>query len=271
LKGGKTVIPEIGIIVGLYVITRLIPSRWKALSIGFAVLTVLVSLLAIADLAIRATSEKSLFSLGEPTGKTQAVGVPVSKGAAPQSVTVTRADGGSITTQLGYGIALSKFSTLRREWIAVHDALMPADLTATPGIATVYISKEYGGEYRYRTQFSVATRAGLRAIKFTFLTFDVWGNHVRTLTYEEVADIPVTAGRPLTSDWLLYSENEAEKHYASIGYVSQVRLADGRVISANEDPIIAEAKKFAGKFTRADLEPENQRTPQPATTPASAR
>lgn len=261
-------IPEIGIIVGLYIITRLIPARWSALSIGFSALTALVSVLAIIDLGIRATSEKSLFSI---TGAKQTYDTPTgaaaSKGPAPQSVTVSRTDGGSITTQLGSGITVAGSSTLHREWIAVHDALMPADVGGTPGITTVYVSRQYGGEYRYRAQPSLTTRAALRAIQIKFLAFDVWGNHTQTLIYEEVSDIPASSGRAITGEWPLYSENEVEKHYASIAYVSQVRLADGRVVTANEDPVIAEAKKFAGKFTRADLEPAPLRYPSPATTP----
>lgn len=57
---------------------------------------------------------------------------------APNTTTVTKADGGRITTELGYGIALVKGSSLHREWIAVHDTAIPVDTDGTPGVDTIY-------------------------------------------------------------------------------------------------------------------------------------
>jgi hypothetical protein len=93
----------------------------------------------------------------------------------------------------------------------------------------------------------------LRAIQLVFLTFDVWGNHVRTLSYEDVADIPV-GRKTISGQWNLFSENDVEKHYASIAYVARVRLADGHVMDAPTDVVLDEARKFSDKFTAADLE-----------------
>lgn len=164
-------------------------------------------------------------------------------------------EGGSITTVLGYGVAVAKGSSLQREWIAVHDSKMPVGFEGTPGVTTVYISRQYGSDYRYRAKFTVATREAIRAVQIRFLTFDVWGEHVRTLSFEDVADIAQNTKKELTGDWALYSENDVEKHYASIGYVARVRLADGRVIEAPTDLVVDEAKKFSQKFTAAELEP----------------
>jgi hypothetical protein len=59
----------------------------------------------------------------------------------------------------------------------------------------------------------------------------------------------------MSSEWQLFSENDVEKHYATIGWVSRVRLDDGRIIVADEAPILAEATKFSSKFKAEDLEP----------------
>jgi hypothetical protein len=61
----------------------------------------------------------------------------------------------------------------------------------------VYASRQYGGEYRYQTRFTINTREAIRALQVRFLTFDVWGEHVRTLSFEEVVDIPAKSKKEL--------------------------------------------------------------------------
>lgn len=63
-----------------------------------------------------------------------------SNSIAAQSV--TKSSGGSIKTELGYGIVLNKESGLTREWITVHDSSLPADITGTVGVKTIYKSGE---------------------------------------------------------------------------------------------------------------------------------
>jgi hypothetical protein len=89
-----------------------------------------------------------------------------------------------------------------------------------------------------------------------FLAFDVWGEHVRTLSLMEVTDVPANSKKELTGEWPLYSENDVEKHYASIAYIARVRLVDGRVMEAPTELVIEEARKFSAKFTEAALEPK---------------
>jgi hypothetical protein len=258
------VIPEIGILVGLYVITRIIPASWRTAVRIASVVTVVAATFVILDLFLQGATEKSLLSFLKGTSADE-VSTAASKsggekrGSEKKLVTVTRAEGGSITTNLGYGIALAKNSALKREWIAVHDTSLPVDLEGTPGVVTAFVPGGYSGEYRYRSNFSVVTRSPVQAIEVRFLTFDVWGDHTQTLSYEEVLDIPGNAKREFKGEWRIFAENDAERHYASIAYVARLRLADGRVLLASEAPVLAEAKKFSEKFTAADLEPEPKR------------
>ena len=55
-------------------------------------------------------------------------------------VTVTKEDGGSVVTVLSGNIAVNKDSTMRSEWVAIHDDELPVDLVVTPGVATDYKS-----------------------------------------------------------------------------------------------------------------------------------
>lgn len=252
-------IPEIGIMLGLYILSRVAPAGPLRLATLLSVLTGLVTILVVADLTVRGFTSNTLFSLVHPTEPP-----PVSEAALPSTevkskattTTVTRADGGRITTELGYGIAVAKGSSLKREWIAVHDSTIPVDLEGTPGISTGYVSKQYGGEYRYRTKFQITTKQPIRAVEVRFLTFDVWGNHVRSLSFEEVADVAAGVTKDLQGEWALYSENDVERHYASIAYVARVRVEDGHVLVAPVDTVLDEARKFSAKFTAAELEPK---------------
>ena len=58
---------------------------------------------------------------------------------------------------------------------------------------------------------------------------------------------------PLKTD-IGYPENTAREFYASIAYIAQVRTKDGRVLKANTEAIIQEARKFSEKFSVSDLE-----------------
>jgi hypothetical protein len=144
-----------------------------------------------------------------------------------------------MVTNLGFGIRVNPRSGLEREWITVHDSLLPLDLEDNVGVRTVY-----EGEYRYLSTYTVKARDSITAFEVRFVVFDIWGDPVRTLTTTEVQDIPAGATRADTGRWSVYSDNEVSEYYA-----------------ANMDPILAEATKFSGKFTAADLEARPQPPP----------
>jgi hypothetical protein len=161
-----------------------------------------------------------------------------------------------MVTNLGFGIRVNPRSGLEREWITVHDSLLPLDLEDNVGVRTVY-----EGEYRYLSTYTVKARDSITAFEVRFVVFDIWGDPVRTLTTTEVQDIPAGATRADTGRWSVYSDNEVSEYYASNGFVARVRTKSGKVYAANMDPILAEATKFSGKFTAADLEARPQPPP----------
>jgi len=170
--------------------------------------------------------------------------------------TTTRGSGGSITTKLGYGIALNEESTLQREWITVHDPSMLADIEGTSGVNCIYKSGDSysSGGYSYEIMYSLKALANIVAFEIRILTFDVWGNHVRNLTSTEIVDLKTGVRKPFKGKWNIYSENEVAEHYASIVYVAQVRTSNGRVLKPNPKIILEEAQKFSNKFAESDLE-----------------
>jgi hypothetical protein len=171
-------------------------------------------------------------------------------------VQITKAQGGSIQTKLSGNIVVNKESTVTREWIALHDSSMPADLVGTPGVTTLYVPDRVRGDYEYQAKVSVQAKEALAAVEIRFLVFDIWGQHVRNLLSDEVADMPAGSTKDLSPQWRVLSENEVSRHYASIAYISRARTQDGRVFEADPAPVVREAQRFSKKFTAADLEPK---------------
>jgi hypothetical protein len=265
---------EVGIVVCLFVAASLIPPELRKIKLGVSWLVVVVATLVAVDLfatSIADNSRRSLASHAQDlTAKTSVASEHPKQTAqpavsAPANVNVTRSDGGSITTNLGYGIAVAKESTLHREWIAIGFRDAPVSIHGVPGVKTIYKSGEYRGEYFYQADFELEAKKDISALEVRFLVFDVWGNHVRTLTFEDVADHKAGSVVSLKGSWNLYSENEVEKHYASIAYVARVRLADGKIIEAPIDAVVEEARKFESRFTAKELEPDR---PEPEKKPS---
>lgn len=252
----EPMIAEIGIVVALYVLARLLVDRWPAVGRLVSVVALVAASLAAVDLGVRLFREGGVASFFVNAKPDPTFGIDPAATDKPSNASATRVSGGRITTELGFGFAVAKDSTLEREWIAVHEPSLPAGFEGTPGVTTVYVRREYTGDYRYKADFTINAREALRAIQVQFLTFDIWGEHVRTLSFEEVSDIAAGAKRVFNGVWNVFSENDVEKHYASIAYIARVRLADGRVVDAPTAKVVEEARKFSEKFTAAQLEPK---------------
>ena len=174
------------------------------------------------------------------------------------AVEIIRVDGGTIQTVVGFFNVLNSKSTLHREYVAVVSNL-PVSFPDTPGVTTIYEKGENrSGNYFYASKTSVVVGDALAVTPFEvrFVTFDIFGNRVRTLSATVIEDI--LAGERRTYDdwkWGPYSENEVIAHFASVAFVAQVRTADGQVHVANQEDILEAVRQFAVKATEADLNP----------------
>ena len=185
------------------------------------------------------------------------VSIPKSSQDEVSGPVILRQNGGSIQTVLGHGIRLNKESSLEREFITVIDPKLPAGLTACCGVRTVYEREaDYtAAQYLYRAAYSLRTLQDIAAFEVRFLLFNIWGRHVQTLSATEIADVPANGIRECDSKWLLFDENEACEHYASIAYTAVVRTSTGQVFESDSSPVLDEAQKFSSKFSNSDLEP----------------
>jgi hypothetical protein len=177
------------------------------------------------------------------------------------SETITKASGGSIKTDLGYGISVNKGSSLEREWITIHDDAIPADISGNTGTTTIY--KKGGqysrGSYQYKAVSTIVAKEPLVAIEVRFLNFDIWGDHTKSLSATEVVDIAKNAAKEFEWIWNVYSENEVAAHYASIAYTAQVRTRIGKVIKSDLRIVLEQARLFSKEITEGDLEPDPEK------------
>jgi hypothetical protein len=133
-------------------------------------------------------------------------------------------------------------------------------LVGTIGIVTVYDegSTYSSGGYEYEAHFSVLASESLSAIEIRFLTFDLWGEHVKTLSDTEIRDFNAGEEVELSPRWNIFSENECSEHYASITYIARVRTSTGQVLYADPSVVIEEALRFSNQFTSDDLNPNTE-------------
>jgi hypothetical protein len=149
-------------------------------------------------------------------------------------------------------VVLNKASSLKREWITVHDASLPIAIDGTVGVKAAYESERRGGNYVYLTSYDLKAKEAVTAVEVRFLVFNVWGGHIRTLSASEIVDIPAGGNAKFNGKWSLFSENEASEYYASIAYIARVRTSSGRVIESDRKAVLSEVRKLAKKFSEED-------------------
>ena len=168
--------------------------------------------------------------------------------------TATAIPGGTMRTSLGRGIVLNKESSLERVWIYIQDPAIPVEFKNPVGITTTYTLRGEAGAYEYSSVVHLTAREPISAVEIRFLLFDIWGQKTKSLIITEIAELTPGTTKELNPKWGLPSETEAAQYYASIAYISRVRTKDGRVLAANSEFVVEQARKFSEQFKEVDIE-----------------
>ena len=171
--------------------------------------------------------------------------VAVFLGQTASSETI-RLEGSSLAFDIGYGIIINEGSSLQREALIVQDSRLPARIVDFE-VKTVIEDRNW----EYKIEYSVELENPVTAIELRFIPFDIWGDQDTPLSATKIEDISEGPWSSVGS-WRL-SESDAVHHYAMIGYVAQVKLANGQIIKANPDLVVDAAKDFSGDFSSSDL------------------
>lgn len=172
---------------------------------------------------------------------------------------ITNTDGGTVTTVLSGDIKVNKNSTLHRAWLIINEPACPVQLSADCGIQTNYVYDRVGGKYSFRSNGSIKTTEAIAAINVTFVLYDAFGDHMKSLKGVYVEDIPsnteVSFQKLGSGSWYA-SENEVEQLLTVATFVRSVRLYSGKVWQCDMKAIAGELTKIRLESGSGVLEPE---------------
>lgn len=175
---------------------------------------------------------------------------------AEPGLTVKELDGGSVVTRLSAQIAVNEASTLQRRWFVINDATCPVVLSDA-GVRTVYENYLRDNDYWYLPEGSIVSATGAHAVEVRFLLFDLWGNHMKTLSLLRVRDMRPGVAVDLDADrtrWRSW-ENEVAELFTVVAFVANVRRGEREVWAFDQKKFLAQAASIRLKTTEAQLAP----------------
>jgi hypothetical protein len=168
---------------------------------------------------------------------------------------VAELDGGSVITDLGYKIRVNDGSTLHRRWYVLNDPGAPVALSGS-GVKTIYRS----GEYNFVAVGTGTPSVPIQALEVRMMIFDVWGNHLKTLSVTALRDYQQGTQIDLSKDgiWRTY-ENEVSETLTVISFVACARRADGISWFFDAKKVLGEVQHIKLKLSEADLSPQKDK------------
>ncbi len=103
--------------------------------------------------------------------------------AAAQEIKVKTREGGSVVTYLESGSRLNDTSSLKRTWIVLNDTSSPAKISDA-GLNT----KHQDGNFLFEPSGWVNPSEPVSAVNVRFVLYDMFGNHMETLSGTIVED-----------------------------------------------------------------------------------
>jgi hypothetical protein len=167
-------------------------------------------------------------------------------------------DGGSVIVHTANGV-LNQNSSLKRRWLAIDDLSSPVRLSRT-GVFPHFDEKE-------QMQFlvpvgTVSPLQAISAIEVRYLLFDVWGQHLRTLSLTRLADSSTSVDLRESTRWPAW-ESEASQLVTVVAFVARVRTADGHVWASDAEKLAPQLQALGLNVTLDDLTPDEQRAIDP--------
>ncbi len=139
-------------------------------------------------------------------------------------MSVVRTVGSSFTTDIGYGIKINEGSSLKKEKIIINDALCPIQLNGDVGIEISTRDRAFA----FNPSGSFNVKEPIVAYEMHHIIYDIFGDHIKTLSNTQVADI---VGQQIFTkyDGWYASENNVSEYLISVSYVANVRTQSGQI------------------------------------------
>ncbi len=171
-----------------------------------------------------------------------------------RGIRISKEDGGSVVTRLGFGIKVNENSSLRRALVVINDPGSPVQLDST-GIRTSYSDRRYV----FRPTGNVKAKEAISALEIRYLLFDMFGKHMKTLSITEVADIDSGKEIPISGfgSWRA-RETEVSRLLTIVSFVGNVRTADEKLWMYRQKPINEELQKIRLTISEGALDPTKE-------------
>lgn len=133
-------------------------------------------------------------------------------------ITITKKEGGSVVTKLGYGIVVNEGSTLIREKIILNDADCLIQLE-DEGIETKYSDRSYS----FSSTGICTTKEPISAYEIHHVLYNVFGEDMVTLSSKEIRDIKIMKRFENSSSWFA-SESDVRGYFVLCFFVAKLEL-----------------------------------------------
>lgn len=185
------------------------------------------------------------------------LGVVILVGAGPASaqlareVQVSAYPGGSVTTELSRNIKVNPESSLERSWVVLNDPTSPIQLSGA-GIETLYRDSRYS----LRPTGTFTATAPVVAFEIRYALYDMFGQHIKTLTGTEVRDVDEGESLPLSpvGTWHAF-EDEVRELLTVVAFVSAVRPRDGEVWTHDQEAVLDRLREVELQVSDGVLSP----------------
>ncbi|MCB2197648.1 MAG: hypothetical protein KQH79_17445 [Bacteroidetes bacterium] len=161
-------------------------------------------------------------------------------------ISITKFNGGSVTTKLGMGISVNSDSHLERDWFIINDEECPIKLNNNVGIKTSY----YNSRYSLKQSGNITTKQPISAYEIHYVLYDVFGEHLKTLRSVEVAYTNGFTEISKYGSWYA-NENQISEYLTCIAYVAKVRTASGEIWHFNVQSIKEELNKIEIEYNES--------------------
>jgi hypothetical protein len=147
-------------------------------------------------------------------------------------------------------------STLKSIHYIINDEMCPVQLNAA-GILVKYSSSSGVSKYRFKRKGSYTANKEVQAIEIVHVLYDVFGNHISSLSDLIIEDISGTMQLNPRSNWYA-SDNQAQEFLTSVTFVEAVRLKDGSIWKNSEEGLRLELKKVKLDFSESFMPKEDE-------------
>ncbi len=171
---------------------------------------------------------------------------------------VREEDGGSVVVHTANGV-LNQNSSLKRRWYAIDDLASPVRLNRV-GVFTRFDEKE---QLHFLSPVGTVSPTQLiSAVEMRYLLFDVWGQHLRTLTLTRLVDASTTVDLREAASWPAL-ESDVSQLVTVVAFAARVRAAEGQVWTYDSEKMLPQIRSLGLSVASEDLAPDELRAFNP--------